>query len=86
MSPSGGRRTRVCSDFHGHMSKRDASTQTVEYKVDMTAVALANKVARIVFVLMAASTIGRSRLNGDGCSIASSPPRRSRKKAPDEVI
>jgi len=34
------------------VGERDAQRKTVKYKFKLTAVALANKVARIVFVLM----------------------------------
>jgi hypothetical protein len=46
------------------MGERDARAQDRQIQFNLTAVALANKVARIVFVLMtraAGTTVGRSR-------------------------
>ena len=64
--------------------------KTVKYKFKLTAVALANKVARIVFVLMtrvASTTVGRSRPERTRLFDKEfSPPRAISIEGADEVM
>ena len=71
------------------MGGRMLERKTVKYKFNLTAVALANKVARIVFVMMTRGgryDAGRSRLNERGYSIGFSPTRAISIEGADEVM